>query len=141
MSIKNIPVGGTVNFSIYGNIEGRVEFSGTVIGHVTSAMAAIDPSSGIVINHANIWPTLPEDVKGAYANSPNSYEYTVVQAEDGTSSYIGDIWVNNDTIVTVNRRVANIELSDFDDPDTSNLSQLLQTHGYKITRFTISTPT
>lgn len=138
MSISSVPVGSKVDFSIYGNIEGKTIFSGTVMGHVSSTIAGMVQGNGIITNHANIWPTLPEDVRSPYVNAFSAYDYVAIQAEDGTVDYIGLPWIINDTLTKQIQRIATIGLVNFSDPDASKLSRLLQTHGYEINSIAIA---
>lgn len=129
MDIKTM-VGNRLSFSIYGAIEGNSVFAGTAIGSISGSHVS-QPEVALV-NHNNIWPAVPEDIRAPLADSFTAYGYLIIASDGGDVRYIGEPWINMSTVMIENIRTATIVVESFTDSDASRLRSVLESNGYSV---------
>jgi hypothetical protein len=125
-----VKVGSYIRFSTYDNVESRKIFEGEVVmefkgkAHPLVAQAASQ--------HANIYPSLPSDVKATTPNDYREYMWVTLVSESGGTFQIGKPWIVESTIETVQEVVAYPTIVNFKDADTRRLRAVLEQAGYEV---------
>lgn len=101
-----LKVGNTVSVELYGAISGVSHITGTILGESLSPSLLPNPEAAMV-NNTNILPNVPTDTRTLYADADGnityeSYNYYVVESDDGSRYYLGKMWINSNTIKEVN---------------------------------------
>lgn len=136
LKISEIEAGSQIRFSIYGNIGGKKEFTGTVAS--SAAGEFLPPGTSADINHVNIYPTLPSAVKAVTENAYTAYNYIALSLADKSIVYIGKPWIVETTLMRVVPRVATVTVQGITDPDGTKLRRVLESNGYSVSSVTIS---
>lgn len=135
MDIKTM-VGNRLSFSIYGAIEGNSSFEGTAIGSI--AGTHVPQSEVALVNHSNIWPAIPEEIREPLADSFTAYDYLIIATDGGSLYYLGDPWINMSTVIMENIRTATVVVESFTDSDASRLRSVLESNGYTVGKVDIA---
>lgn len=126
-----LKVGTSYRFSIYGSINGVSNFEGVLASTVLGQY--ISPESNAHVNHANIYPALPEEVRVLYPNDVHTeYNYYHIVTDAGNHYYIGQPWVNVNTVQELTQKIKVVEIIDPDDRDNSELVSLLESRNYTV---------
>lgn len=133
--LEIMTIGKQVTFSIYGTIDSRSSFSGTVIG--TNDGRYLPLIAQAEVNHVNIYPTLPENQKELYSNLYYDYTYYTVRTDNGEVYYIGEAWIIAATLSEVLPVGCNIVLTDFDESKLTQLQLTLEQAGFNIAKLTV----
>lgn len=124
-------VGKKYRFSIYGSINGVSNFEGIIASNPLGTY--LDPKANGHVNHANIYPALPEEVKVLYPNDNyTSYNYYMLVTDAGNTYYIGEPWINSATIEELTQKIKVIEVIDPDGRSNSELVSLLESRNYSV---------
>lgn len=135
MNLTDIKHGRRYSFTTYGPVAGQSQFDGTAVAVISGRY--IEPYTGALANHANIYPTLPADVTRDIDNNATSYDY--LQLAHGTNmTFIGLPWIRETTLKEVIPRVATVPLLEFEDPDGSRLRAILESAGYTVGSISIT---
>lgn len=130
-----LEVGKKYNLTIHGTLEGAKDFSGLITGITTGAFLPAVADAGI--NHANIYPTLPEDVKLTTANDYTTYNFVSLRTDSGTEFYIGLPWILAGSVELVQDVVMDIRLSNFKEADKDMVLKVLQQAGQTVSSMTV----
>lgn len=117
-------------FSIYGSISGISNIEGTLVG--TALGQYIVAEANAQVNHANIYPALPEEIRRLYDDNHASYNYYHFVTDAGNHYYIGEPWINQNTLEELSQKIKVIEVIDPDDRDNSELTALLESRRYEV---------
>lgn len=126
-----------VKFSIHGAINNISTIEGRVVGLLIGKW--LPPGNNALINHANIYPTLPVDVRNMYDDVYSSYNYYHIVTDNGQHYYIGTIWIKEKTIVTATNRSLLVKLSDYNDATDKRIRMVLESEGYHISSISVET--
>jgi len=137
MTIYDIVPGQKLKFSIYGQINSVKNFEGTIAGLVLGSYVpqTEDPS----INHANIYPTLPDSRKEAFQDLYTSYQYVQLVRADNSIVYIGLPWINDATIESLENVICDIRLTNFKASRRDELVLKLAQWNFDVEKITVST--
>lgn len=135
ISLAEISIGDNINFTLYGAVNGKVEFSGKVISRLSSD--GIPNTSTVPTDHVNIYRDLPLEVQEGIEDDYTSYNYVAVKTTDGVF-YIGEPWLVVSTLTLDNINTATITLTGFRDSDAVPLRQLLTAQGYTVDKIKVS---
>lgn len=125
-----IKPGSHVRFSTYDNVENRKSFEGEVVGEFMGKAHPFTAQAST--QHANVYPSLPVDVKATTPNDYREYMWITLVSENGGTFQIGKPWIVESTIETVQEVVAYPTIVNFKDADTRRLRAVLEQAGYEV---------
>lgn len=125
-------VGQRNRFAIYGSIGEHSAFEGEVKGKVMGSYLPAD--SNAHVNHANIYPQLPEEIRNLYNDDYHSYDYYIIETDAGNTFFIGAPWINAKTIEELSETVLVVNIKDPEGRTQEELVKLLKTNGYEVSK-------
>lgn len=128
MILTNESIGSKFSFMLYGSIGTVRTMEATLVGIGSYSM--LPPESGADINHANIWPEVPSEIRDTYQDNPAAYAYAVFITASSERYYIGIPWINASTITVITTKRATVTISNFNG-DVSRLYALLESDGHE----------
>lgn len=129
MSILSKPLGTKVRFSTYGTVDNVKQFEGEI---ATTVGGNFHPNyQHAVAQHANIYPTLPEEIKKTTPNDAKAYQYIGLSKADGSLVYIGVPWIVEATIEDVVETIKTITVRS-EGVDDSRLRQILEQNNIEV---------
>lgn len=126
--VNEFKLGSEVSFSIHGNIGGRNNYTGEVVSVISGAHVPAEANA--FANHANIYPSLPEEVAAVVEDNFNTYHYVLLSV-DGKMVYVGLPWIRASSLSTVETVTRTIVVQDSHN-DALRLTQVLRSNGYTV---------
>lgn len=120
--------------SLYGLIGDTSLIEGELAS--TTLGSYVSPESNAAVNHANIYPTIPEEVRKSYKDDYTSYSYLHLVTDAGTHYYVGMPWINASMTVELSNTLKVVEISDPLGRDDSELISLLESRDYNVSSIT-----
>lgn len=127
VAIKDVVIGDTVSFTLYGAGVIPAVTNGVVVGFTTGE-ALRDPVTATV-HHANVLPTIPaaeNEIMGDYT----SYQYLTIRLAGGDIIEMGVPWIIPVSLTRSYRSTATLTLQDFNPSRRADLLELLKINGY-----------
>lgn len=127
----NIDIGTKYRFSIYGAIGDNSHFEATAIGLTEGRYLPFDSNANV--NHANIYPGLPAEVKAQMSDDYTSYRYYSFISDGGVQYYIGSPWIRSETIEELSAQELVIKIDNFEGTDYTPIYKALEKIGANVT--------
>lgn len=128
---SNYSFGQKLQVLLVANMGGKRDFTGKYVGMVT-AMAVPSVNSVNVI-HQNMWPAIPDEIKTTISDNYRSYQYIVLEQDDGTLLYIGTPWIIAEAVVVVGTYTAVLTISPLPTDSVTELKAIMEANGYTVT--------
>lgn len=129
--------GTNVRLSIYDTIDDRKQFEGEIVGEFKGKAHPFAEQANA--HHANIYPSLPEDIKADTPNDYREYLWYIIALEDGSLVRLGRPWIDETSIEVVEEISAYPTIVNFKDADTKRLRQVLEQAGYQVSIIKLGT--
>lgn len=134
ITVAQLKIGDILTCNLYGNGAINNISEGTLIGF-SSGDALRDPGNA-ASNHANIFPTLPNNPDNPVLDDYSSYEYLVIRKTDDAIIEVGVPWLQPASLSRLDRKTATVTIGDFDDSRLTTLRNILEVNGF--TKLTIT---
>lgn len=122
--IKMLQTGTTVRFSTYDLVDDTNSFEGVIAGTIDGRYLPF-PATALA-QHANIYPTLPPEIKLTTPNNFAAYEYVIFKNKNGNVQYIGLPWIIEASVVGIMNKQFTVVCRAADDIDGTYLRRLLE---------------
>ena len=122
--IKMLQTGTTVRFSTYDLVDDTNSFEGVIAGTIDGHYLPF-PATALA-QHANIYPTLPPEIKLTTPNNFAAYEYLIFKNKNGNVQYIGLPWIIEASVVGIMNKQFTVVCRAADDIDGTYLRRLLE---------------
>jgi hypothetical protein len=122
--IKMLQTGTTVRFSTYDLVDDTNSFEGVIAGTIDGRYLPF-PATALA-QHANIYPTLPPEIKLTTPNNFAAYEYLIFKNKNGNVQYIGLPWIIEASVVGIMNKQFTVVCRAADDIDGTYLRRLLE---------------
>ena len=122
--IKMLQTGTTVRFSTYDLVDDANSFEGVIAGTIDGRYLPF-PATALA-QHANIYPTLPPEIKLTTPNNFAAYEYLIFKNKNGNVQYIGLPWIIEASVVGIMNKQFTVVCRAADDIDGTYLRRLLE---------------
>ena len=122
--IKMLQTGTTVRFSTYDLVDDTNSFEGVIAGTIDGRYLPF-PATALA-QHANIYPTLPPEIKLTTPNNFAAYEYLIFKNKNGNVQYIGLPWIIEASVVGIMTKQFTVVCRAADDIDGTYLRRLLE---------------
>lgn len=132
--ILTLPRGTTVRFSTYDLVDDTNSFEGVIAGNIAGDYLPL-PATALA-QHANIYPTLPPEIKLTTPNDYSAYEYLIFKNKNGNVQYIGAPWIIEASVVAILNKQFTIVCRAGDDTDGSYLRRLLEQNRIEVVSIT-----
>ena len=122
--IKMLQTGIIVRFSTYDLVDDTNSFEGVIAGTIDGRYLPF-PATALA-QHANIYPTLPPEIKLTTPNNFAAYEYLIFKNKNGNVQYIGLPWIIEASVVGIMNKQFTVVCRAADDIDGTYLRRLLE---------------
>ena len=122
--IKMLQTGTTVRFSTYDLVDDTNSFEGVIAGTIDGRYLPF-PATALA-QHANIYPTLPPEIKLTTPNNFAAYEYVIFKNKNGNVQYNGLPWIIVASVVGIMNKQFTVVCRAAEDIDGTYLRRLLE---------------
>ncbi len=132
--ILTLQKGTTVRFSTYDLVDDTNSFEGVIAGDISGKYLPF-PATALA-QHANIYPTLPPEIKLTTPNNYAEYDYLIFKNKNGNVQYIGIPWIIEASVVGILNKQFTIVCRAADDTDGNYLRRLLEQNRVEVVSIT-----
>ena len=127
IAVADVKIGDVITLTAHGTnaLPNIIDAEVLSITSGTALRSPVDASTA----HANVYPTLPQNVKELFRDDFQSYNYLVLRRSDDTIVEYGFPWIVTSTLTRKDRKTGTVTIRDFDSSVETSVREFLAVRG------------